>query len=706
MIEELLNKGLVTQAFETLRHYSSEFPGEGYGDRLDSLQTEFRYMSDFMLQGYKDEGRAQLFADLMDRLKALDYDIKVRKTLLENPYIKQEIKRLRTIDNSVPAVKQMLSDTAGTPEHYNALADAFMVLLISGHWKQEAAEEWAAFLSSPDTDSFDAATLVAAITLSAYCVFSIQKAGCLVKVYRNATAERVRQRAFVGFFLSAMTAPAYYQSDIAALYKHVFETTTAADELLEMQVQMLACAKAEAEGREIQKKIMPDIMRGQSLRFTKNGFEEHEEESDCLNPDADEKRMEAMSDSVNKMLEMQKNGSDIFFTGFSQMKRFPFFYKIPNWFMPFSIDHPDISKAAEPLKGHGFIDMITEKGPFCESDKYSFVIAVSDVIGHLPENIRKMMENGEIGPIGMNTEVLPTASAIRLQYLQDLYRYFKLNQWGSMLDNPFAAGIEGKGDYRLCVMACDYLSDSTRKNICAIMQHDTTASPTDVERVLQSFEDKESFGYLSCYAPHLMKRKDYAGAMDAYAKCLKLKPQQSAMLRGMARACYQNGEYAKAAFYYDALHTLFPKRISYALNYFMAMVMDGMAESVINDIYKLEYETPDDITIKNTLGWVLLNAGKAEQALAVYEKLITSDKANKDFEILLNAFYALLVNGRVQQAIDIMRQYAQTLDEKERRNLAERLGHAMQDDDVLLRRYSFGEAEKAIILSQLAFFAS
>lgn len=81
----------------------------------------------------------------------------------------------------------------------------------------------------------------------------------------------------------------------------------------------------------------------------------------------------------------------------------------------------------------------------------------------------------------------------------------------------------------------------------------------------------------------------------------------------------------------------------------MAMVMDGAADSVVNEMYKLEYENPDNAMVKNTLGWVLLHARKAEQALSVYEKLTDSKTANGDFAVTLNAFYACLANGKAEQ---------------------------------------------------------
>lgn len=55
-----------------------------------------------------------------------------------------------------------------------------------------------------------------------------------------------------------------------------------------------------------------------------------------------------MEDTVRKVADMQKNGTDIYFGGFSHMKRFSFFNAAANWFLPFSSEQPDVmSYAAE-----------------------------------------------------------------------------------------------------------------------------------------------------------------------------------------------------------------------------------------------------------------------------------------------------------------------------------------------------------------------
>ena len=50
--------------------------------------------------------------------------------------------------------------------------------------------------------------------------------------------------------------------------------------------------------------------------------------------------MEKLEASMKRMNDMQRQGSDVYFGGFSQMKRFPFFSVVANWFMPFYLHHP------------------------------------------------------------------------------------------------------------------------------------------------------------------------------------------------------------------------------------------------------------------------------------------------------------------------------------------------------------------------------
>lgn len=704
MIRELLDKGLVTQALEKLRVEAAAYPGESYADRVEALRTEFGYMSDYMLKGYRDDKRGELFEDLKERMTALDFDLHVRRTLLENPILKVSCRDTGESYGSAVMVMQKLDEATGLPEKYDVLTNTFNALLVSRFWTSRDEEEWTSLLVS--VNPVYASVLVAALTLSVMTNYCQHKALCLSNVYLGGSDDKLRQRALVGAML-AVSRRGGDEAETAAVLERLMTVSGATGDVLSLQMQLLACAAAESDAREINDNIMPNLVKNQPFRLSKNGFVEKDEEKDSFDPDADARMMESVQAGVDRMVRMQKNGSDVFFSGFSAMKRFPFFVKTVNWFTPFTKENPGISQEMNMLGQSPLVNKVMENGPFCDSDKYSFILGYGSVYKSMPDNVRKMVEDGEVSPLGMgDAKAQATPGFARLQFLQDMYRFFKLNAVGGAFCNPFSE-VE---KYLPAVAVRRHVSDLSRKTLFSCMLRDERLwkLPVDMKtspltRLLASFENKEGYDYLSCMAEFAVRTKNSERAMEYYSRCLRLKPDDPAMMRGMARACYATKEYAKAAFYYDALHTLFPKRKSYVLNYAMSMVMDGMAESVVNDVYKLEYENPDDAGVLNTLGWVLLHAGKAEQAADVYAKMLGKSGDSADFSVLLNAFYAQLATGHAMEAVEMMKKYCQTLGQEERAAFAEQLADAMREDGKMLQLYDIKKAEKSIIVSQLAF---
>ena len=167
MVNELLDKGLVTQAVVELKRKAANYPGEGFDDRIDSCKTEFQYMCQYMEDGFSDPRRNELFTDLVGRLRSISYDLAVRSTLCENPHVKPYYKALANTDTSAESLQsQLLDDNLSPTDRHSALATAFTVLLTSSHWSQQDAEEWSVFLSSVHTSALAAASPVSALTVS------------------------------------------------------------------------------------------------------------------------------------------------------------------------------------------------------------------------------------------------------------------------------------------------------------------------------------------------------------------------------------------------------------------------------------------------------------------------------------------------------------------------------------------------------------
>ena len=641
MVTELINNGRINDAIAQLKEWAMKYPGEGFSDRLEAVATDFRYMSDFMLQGMKDEHRGELFAAMQQKLRDIDYDLEVRRTIWERPEVATYKKIFTHPDCSAEMLQDILLDKTDAKEHFIRLTNTFMVLYASLHWKDSEATEWATFLCNDNVSPIDAATLVSAITLNTLEHRNAPKVRCLKDVYKNSTSELVRQRALVGLVMIGE------------------------EPSIETHIQMVACANADKDSNEIRQNIMPNIIKNQPLKMV-NGQWKIDDEDDLnkgeYDPDADkreEESIEAMEESVKQMLKMQKKGSDIFFEGFSQMKRFPFFNKMVNWFIPYYPEHPDIETTMKNIGNSSFVDVVMKRGPFCESDKYSFIIAISSVLQQLPENVRKMMESGDMGPIGMRGEDadLNDPAFIRLQYLQDLYRFMRLNNIGKMMYNPF-----------------NNLDKILERFIRNATQQENTL------RINTEHNNKENTEYTTLYTYYAnwkLKEREYNTALKYYIICLKQRPQSPSIMRGLARAYYCVGDYEKSASYFDALITINPENLNNHLNYAKAMAKAGKVEKILNALYKLEFENPENEVIQDTLGWALLYAGKAAEAEQYCHDVIAHA-------------YALIINNKAKDAIELLKGYT-----------AEQVEENMKADAQLLHQYGIGEAEKAIILSAI-----
>lgn len=212
------------------------------------------------------------------------------------------------------------------------------------------------------------------------------------------------------------------------------------EEIVELQMQTIYCMNAEQDTEEIRKNFMPTLLKNQNLEITRYGIKEKEEDpmDDILHGDETDKRMEEMEERVRQMADMQKRGVDIYFGGFSKMKRFGFFYTLCNWFMPFYSHHPGLEHLSPEVLNSGFLKSLLSVGPFCDSDKYSFSLGLASIFDKLPGNIKELLDNTEsakvLGDSGID---VTTPAYLRRQYLQDLYRFFRINDSRGLFYDPF-----------------------------------------------------------------------------------------------------------------------------------------------------------------------------------------------------------------------------------------------------------------------------
>lgn len=663
-----LSVGNVGLAIVELDTYLMAWPNQQTREKLETLKREYDLMADYWMQGVTDPERDEQYRRLLQRVYVLMANIAVHRHISASSFLQQlhqyarQAGRMMNLEAIRQEMENFVSEVAMLelePEHIRKaksqtlyrnhqqqMNQLFNFLLTSNIWTDGTGRVMEDLLASPTIDANDQQLLVSAVTLSLMNRFDIVKFRTLAGVYRRSPDEHVRQRALVGWVLGLDDDMTEIYPEQHRLVAELLKSKQTCGELTELQIQMIYTMDAEKDTNTVQQEIMPDILKNQSFRITKTGIEEVEDDAleDVLHPDASEQRMEKMEQSFQRMVDMQRKGADIFYGGFSQAKRFPFFYDIANWFVPFFMQHPDIAHFVEKHEDNRFLESIMRRGPFCNSDKYSFVIAFQQVIGQLPESMRQMMKQGEasMGDLEAGDSGLSTPAFIRRNYLMDLYRFFRLFPNRQAFISPFS---DGNGQLPSCCFFCSDMLSGTPLDACK----------PEVVKVLKKHGYQREAAFLLNTFPESMRDVQFYLWQGNYDGALQLDPHNERALQGKARQLFSYGNYAEANDVYEHLVLLHPDKVSYMLNKAVCLVnMEGY-EDALKLLYQLNYEHEEDVNIQRVLAWALTCDGKLEQADRLYQRL-TSD-ASATSEDYLNRGYCLWLSGRIKEADGCFDQY-------------------------------------------------
>lgn len=661
------------QAIKLLRTFVDSHPYLYYDGDLNTIADDYQRMLSFMEQGYADTQRNDIFVTIWQRLYVFYANVSMSFRIKNDALYRDAATRGASGSFSVDRIKAclegyvtdiaMLSLETDDGQHTKAIeinrqhaafmGGLFSHILTSYQWTEQYSDELYQLLSGQTIEQNDVLQVISALTLACMNTFDPNKFAILLAFYKTSQHGIVRQRALVGWVMSLAEELVLY-GDLCKQVQKLCNDEAVALEVVELQKQIVFCRNAERDNDKIQKDIMPSLIKNNNLNISRFGViteKEYDAMQDVFDPDAGDRKMEELEKSFSKMINMQNAGADIYFGGFSQMKKFPFFYNIVNWFCPFSTDHPDIQQAIAPVKDSKMLQHLIGGGPFCDSDKYSFVLAMSSVINRMPANIREMMDNQELVAPGQMSGDMNTEAYKRRMYLQDLYRFFRLFHLHGSLRNPF-----DKDNYIFLSYAYfeDTIVDDYIVDICVFLMKNKDYE--GVEILLPFCYDEDSVKSLTLHGSYMMNvRKEYIGAINYLEQANELQPGNKNVLQMLARACFEAEQFEDAEQYYEQLYNSNPDKKSYALYYCITLTKNNKYAEASSILFKLDYENPNDANVKRVLAWTLMGLDKLEQARKIYDTLVKSDGAvAADW---LNSGYCLWFAGDVKNAITVFRQY-------------------------------------------------
>ena len=696
-------------AIRDLRMYMEDHPSEGAVDAINAIENDYQLMLSYARQGYQDPSREILYKHLQQRLLRLCLSLQVRHWIEKLPFFRNAdmgtgviklLSPIRMKEQLESFVSEMAMLSLETDEvrreksrevhrlHQEFLTCLFNRLVVDRPWSETDQQFYEELFLSPTLDRLDVLLMVSAVTLSAVQTFDLPKFITLLHVYQRSTDPYVRQRALVGWVF-ALQSDDHLADEPENMVQEACRDAQVVQDVIDLQKQLIFCVQTKQDNEEIQKDIIPSLMKNNNFTISRDGIITEKEDDimeSILNPDAEDQRMEEVEKGIRKMMEMQKAGSDIYFGGFSHMKRFPFFYKAANWFCPFYPDHPAIAKVAEKLGTSGFMTNLVQYGPFCDSDKYSFALAMSSIVDRIPDNLKEMMGNAEaLGPV-MEEQQRQDEAYIRRMYLQDLYRFYTLNESAVGLVNPFKREryvVVGNEDF--------FETDVARRypELCLffIKNHCDDAFEQLQRRSMPYLNMSQRLAYAEWF---LESGKQTNQAVQLLEEMMEEDPDNEQVNRYMARAYYASLDYVRACTTYENLYKRYPEKPSYALNYAITLSKNERFEEAVQILYQLDFEHPSQHVTRG-LAWALMGQRKLEQAEREYNKLLASSPATIDY---LNAGYCQWFKGDIPKAISLFLTFL-----KQHRDVGNKidLRDEMENDCSMLRIYGISNTDKGIM---------
>jgi hypothetical protein len=677
-------------------------------DRVQNVESDYRLMLDYLLRNYQDNQRQQVFERLKRKAFAIIQDLRL-DNWLSMPLMKNYKFTLQThtldIDDMRQNLESFVQDSTllslEAPEtrqekamtiyerHQHQLQLYFELLAFSPQWSSIMGQRASEMILSPTIENNDALVLTSAIMLGSTNVADPEKVRTLLRIYESAHDNKLRQRALVGWIFALTILPLEFFPDIAQEISDVLTDPQAQVDVREMITQVVLCLNTEKDSEKLQQDIMPDLMKNSQFEVTKFGIKEKEEDSleEILHPEAADEAAQKMEDGIKKIIDMRDKGTDIYFGGFSHMKRFAFFYTLCNWFMPFYLEHPQLQKLGEEILHSGLLDKLISEGPFCDSDKYSFVLGLGHVFNSLPDSIKNMIKNGE------NVEMIPLSMDsdselyARRMYLQDLYRFYRLSPECSAFNNPFNVDQLVKVICNHCFV--DNLNGEGRKLRKFFFKKQLYKQLRTLQRY---YTDLDNLDDLLMRGSFELVDGNPINAAMYYVKAYKMAPDNEKVLKGYARASFASGSYERAAKLYGNLLKMTPGKLSYALNRAIALINDSKVEEGVKELYKLNYEHPDETNVMRALAWGELSLKNIENARKMYQKLLESASANHtDW---LNAGFCAWMEGKREEAVSLMVRYMNEKKSHDRELLLE----AIDDAKDLFDTFGIDDLEKKLMV--------
>ncbi|MFZ4570128.1 MAG: tetratricopeptide repeat protein [Bacteroidales bacterium] len=611
--------------------------------QLETLNDNYRTLLRYAFEGYKDPQQETILKSLSASLLSLADELlqSMREAML--PYSYHEKQNLQIEFGQDPEkisafiedmflyreVDKLINTTEeGTGEGHKAIPPQKLDALFKLIWLTEKTDEHHLSLArainrSESIEWHEKSLVVSALTLSLLNYFDLQKFMMLIE-FIEAGEKQVCQRALVGLLLGLIK----YDRRIAnhpELLEKLHSLISDPEILNKAEVvlqQYLMARETEKITREFEEEVLPDMKKMMPKIEDKLQLGDQIEETDMEGKNPGWKGMvdevPGLFEKIEKFSKMQMEGGDVFMSTFQMLKRFDFFNRMSNWFIPFYRHNPEagmLFPGNEDISRR-LLDSLEHAFYICNSDKYSFVLNFQAI----PAQQRNLIvtnfeaELAQMKEMASEEQLLDQSlseNAIIIQYIQDLYRFYKI--------------FPGRGEFE----------DIFRKKI----------SFSDLY-FYRTFFEQERFTLK--LAEFYFEKGHYFEAIDLY-EFLNTKGQPSGEFYEKIAFSYQkSGRYKKAVEFYKKAELFDTDRLWILKKLAWCYVRLKDYQNALEYFTEAIELQPSDQSLQTQLAQCHLNLRDYEKASHIYAQLLFYSPAN--IKYLRPAAYCDFVTGKLEQA--------------------------------------------------------
>lgn len=673
-----IEKGELKNALDSIKTLADKLHNWAITDKLNELKNNYKYMLHYLIEGSKDPDQEKIYHKLLRDTYKLTSDAAEAALTQESPQLFFERIRIANLlkplsmNDYAKQIKKNVDTKAllslfeegeektnrtkkNRQEHERTVSDMFYRVFSSPRANDDDIMEYTQFMIDEVIPVDDKSMLISALMLNILQRFDVKKVLFLLDCCMHANMEiAVRSIVALTPILQYYNKRWYLYPDFVSRIALLSDDGAIRRRLLISIIQYIQSRETEKITKKLTEEILPEMMKLSPIIGKKIGMDEWMGETgmDDKNPNWQKILDDAgITDKLEEFSNLQMQGADVFHSTFSNLKSYPFFNEMSNWFLPFNLEHSQlhdfVTKNADNM---GVIKSITNATFICNSDKYSFCFSIMI----MPEQYRNMMSS----QLGAESEELKNMNdaefsinpyqkeeAVCKQYVQDLYRFYKVYQRKNDFLDIFSMPL----NYHTIDAISSVVSVQENLEKIALYYFEKNHLPEALsayqklsEIDASNSEVWQKIGY--CH----QQLGDINKAVEAYLRADLIESNNTWVLRRIAQCYRLLKQPEKALQYYRKLEKLHPDDLNVQLNIGHCYFELKDYEEALKNYFKVEWIDDTNQRAWRSIAWCSFLSHKFDVSQKYYAKILENQPNAHDY---MNAGHVELCLKEMKKAI-------------------------------------------------------